>query len=100
MRSDEHSLPPLRNLLNASGRAVVVQNFLHQTFRPESLALSGLDKVFQDIGQMLPIHDVFEPDEAEFRFAAAGGIRNHADRTGGSDRRHVGISDPLAAALM
>src|SRR5207244_13519516 len=67
---------------------------------PEPLPLGRLYEEVEDVWQVLAVHDVLEPDEAELRLAAARRVRDHADRAGGGHGGHVGVPHPLAARLM
>src|SRR3989449_2128097 len=100
VRGGEHPLPLLRDFLQSARGAVVVEDFLDEVLSPETFALRDLFEIVEEIGELLAFHHPLVPDEAKFRLAAAGRIRNHRERTGGRDRGDVGVAEPQALLLM
>src|SRR5439155_24888030 len=75
-------------------------DLIEQPLMPQPFPLGRLDEEVEDVWQVLAVHDVLEPDEAELRLAAARRVRDHADRAGRGHSGHVGVPHPLAARLV
>src|SRR5213594_500137 len=100
VRGGEDPLPLLRDLVQSSRGAVVEEDFLYEVLSPETFALRDLFEIVEEIGELLALHHPLVPDEAEFRLAAAGSIRNHRERACGRDRGDVGVAESQALFLV
>src|SRR5213079_2721463 len=89
----EDPLPLFGHLLKSPRGAVVVKNFLDEVLAPEALALRHLFEIIEEIRKLIAVHHALVPDQTKFWLASAGCVRNHGNRPGRSDCRHVGVAN-------
>src|SRR5205823_2359763 len=81
------------HLLKSPRGAVVVKNFPDEVLAPEALALRHLFEIIEEIRKLIAVHHALVPDQTKFWLASAGCVRNHGNRPGRSDCRHVGVAN-------